>query len=209
MNSCLHPRCSENEPLHIRLSVFLKSASICSVLFIVTFYSANEYAISLVSRWKMYSQIELKIPYMESWFSIYGSVFILVCFVPFILQRSSDIRRWGHECNAAILLAAICFFALPAELGYPILPRTDTPSVVAWIKGIAGQYNLFPSLHVALSTITVKNLKLYCKMPQSLCLDLWWVMVVASTLLTHQHHIVDVLGGMILAWGTMHCMRRQ
>src|SRR5262249_16357336 len=56
-------------------------------------------------------------------------------------------------------------------------------------------YNMVPSLHVALSVACVNA---FAGQGHGTGRILWWIWAVAialSTLLTHQHHIIDVLSG--------------
>lgn len=144
---------------------------------------------------------ELAIPYREGWFSVYGSVFLLVWLIPLVVKRSGAILWWGKECGAAILIAAVVFLIVPAQLGYPQSSPAESAAPVRWLKAIAGAHNLFPSLHVALSSVTILHLRKYAPEWLTLCLYAWWLLVVASTMLTHQHHAIDVIGGLALAWG--------
>ena len=60
-------------------------------------------------------------------------------------------------------------------------------------------YNLLPSLHITLRTILAD---LYARKSRgfvNLSLHVWFSLVGLSTLLTHQHHVIDVLGGFALA----------
>jgi membrane-associated phospholipid phosphatase len=60
-------------------------------------------------------------------------------------------------------------------------------------------YNLFPSLHIAFRTILAH---LYAKHTKSVvrwASHVWFILIGFSTLLTCQHHIVDITGGFALA----------
>ena len=68
-------------------------------------------------------------------------------------------------------------------------------------------YNNFPSLHVAL------NVFAYCLIAwQARRISLWWLplplLIVSSTLLVKQHLLVDVIGGLALAWAGFAGFRR-
>jgi membrane-associated phospholipid phosphatase len=60
-------------------------------------------------------------------------------------------------------------------------------------------YNLFPSLHAALLLFLLDS---YARKLRGLvrsAVMLWFVLIALSPLLTHQHHVIDILGGFALA----------
>jgi membrane-associated phospholipid phosphatase len=61
-------------------------------------------------------------------------------------------------------------------------------------------YNLFPSLHVGMATLSATFYSKWSKRPAALFFWLWAAAFAASTLLTRQHYIADVLGGALLGY---------
>jgi membrane-associated phospholipid phosphatase len=60
-------------------------------------------------------------------------------------------------------------------------------------------YNDFPSLHTSLSAIVAVS---WCRTYRraSVVVAVWCSLIVASTVLIHQHYLADVAGGLIVAW---------
>ena len=79
----------------------------------------------------------------------------------------------------------------------------------AWVKQlttvVAGRYNLVPSLHVALTVVTVVTLWPHVGRVGKGLFMTWAVALALSTLLTHQHHVLDVASGLLL--GFLVCRR--
>lgn len=63
--------------------------------------------------------------------------------------------------------------------------------------------NNFPSLHVALSVSAVLAYLPLVKSPWKAFFATWALLIVLSTLLTRQHGLADVAGGLALAFGAM------
>ena len=172
-----------------------------SALFALVFYGADAWAAQRAWRWHVYAHWELAIPYWPQAYPIYHSVFLLPLLLACKARTASQLRHWERRMAAAIVLAGIVFVLLPAELGFA--PSDPGPwSPLAQFTGlVAGRHNLLPSLHVALSLLTCRWLWPLVGARWRFALGLWWLLLVASVLLTHQHHLADVLTGAALgAW---------
>ena len=60
-------------------------------------------------------------------------------------------------------------------------------------------YNLVPSLHVALAAVCLQAFWEGRSMPVRVALVLWGLALALSTIFTHQHHVLDVVAGAVLA----------
>ena len=98
-------------------------------------------------------------------------------------------------------IAGIGFLLLPAEPAYPPLDAGRWEPLAAWNRHIVLTYNLVPSLHVALSVVTLSAYATRCGNLGKGLLATWGAAIALSTLLTHQHHLLDVVTGLILGWG--------
>lgn len=66
--------------------------------------------------------------------------------------------------------------------------------------GLNLRYNLAPSLHVALAVVCVAAYAARRGLPGKILFWSWGLTISASTLLIHQHHLLDVATGLLLAW---------
>ena len=62
------------------------------------------------------------------------------------------------------------------------------------------RYNCFPSLHVAGGVACLDVYTGKARLVGKLLLWLWAAGLTLSTLLLHQHHLIDAGGGLLLAW---------
>jgi protein-tyrosine phosphatase len=60
-------------------------------------------------------------------------------------------------------------------------------------------YNLFPSLHITLRTILARHYVRHTSGLLQWIVRIWFSLIGFSTVLTHQHQLVDVAGGFVLA----------
>ena len=72
-------------------------------------------------------------------------------------------------------------------------------ALFGWFFAADLPYNLCPSLHIALRTILAEMYARHTRGLWNLASHVWFSLVGFSTLLTHQHHVVDVAGGFLLA----------
>jgi len=70
-------------------------------------------------------------------------------------------------------------------------------------------YNLVPSLHVALSIVCIELFASHANFTGKCFLRAWGVLIAAATVLTHQHHLVDALTGFLLALAVVKFVRRS
>jgi membrane-associated phospholipid phosphatase len=101
-----------------------------------------------------------------------------------------------------IATAGVCFLLFPVELAYPPVPESE---LGAWagLFHVADElnltYNLLPSLHVALTVGCVAAFATHIRGAGQALLWIWAGAIALSTLLTHQHQVLDVLTGWLLA----------
>ncbi len=171
-------------------------------LFMILYHACNAYAAGSGSgRTRMwYSDWELSIP-VVAWLIVpYWSIDVLFGIAPFLCTRRSELRALAGRLTLAILLACACFVAWPLQLAHI---RVDdhgvfTPLFVA-IHGFDKPHNLFPSLHVAFAIILRWTFHRHLGGLARWVFHVWFICITISTVLVHQHHLVDVAGGAVLA----------
>lgn len=143
---------------------------------------------------------EREIPYVPAAVVGYMSLYPLFMLAPFILKSSEELWRLARTLLNLITISGAAFVLLPAELAYePRPPAGDWQGLMAFADLLNLRYNLAPSLHVGLSVACVA---VYAKCAQRWQAGLFWawaLAIAASTLLIHEHHVVDVVSGWILA----------
>ncbi len=152
-------------------------------------------------RVRLHMSFELGIPFVPSMILFYNSMHVAYAIAPFILRDRSEMHAMALTWVAITLLAGIVFLLLPSEDAFPT-PSDAALGVWRGMFRLADHANLrfnsCPSMHVAWGIVCVDVYARYASRTESLLLIIWGVGIFASTLLLHQHHIIDAIGGTLL-----------
>ncbi len=125
---------------------------------------------------------------------------ILFVVLPAILWRKpEEFKRFGLTVFVTQMVLNVLYLLVPGTLTRPSLSGTDPFTVllrdVVW--KLDEPINTFPSNHVALSVIAILTLGLAFGWRKYWLLQVWLVLVCASTLFVHQHVVLDVISGVV------------
>lgn len=177
---------------------FWQAALRLTLLFGVVFYGADALVDRRAWRVVLYADWELSIPYWPAFYPVYFSVFALPWLLLWRARSGPQVQRWERGMALAIAIAGALFVLLPAASGFAPQPAGAWAGWARWTGVVAGRHNLLPSLHVALSLLTLCALWPLAGPALRGLLAIWFTLLVASVLFTHQHHVADVLGGLLL-----------
>jgi hypothetical protein len=180
---------------------FVQAAWRLSALFALVFYGIDALTAWRQTRVAIHFPWELALPYWPPAYVVYFSVLVVPLLPLWLLRDAALVRQWERRMALAVLLAGAAFLALPSQAAYG--PR-DAGAWSAWARlaqVVAGQHNMLPSLHVGLSLLTMRCVWPHAGPKTRLGLGVWWMAMTASVLLTHQHHVADVVAGVALALG--------
>ena len=182
---------------HLRYFAFLALAQMLWFGFI---YGGADYLTAQRSlRIRVHFAAELKLPFVPAMVVIYMSIYLLFLGAPFILRTRQQLRALVVTLATVTLCGGICFLLLPAEIAF--LPPRELgrwAELFHFADWLNLDYNLVPSSHVTLSVVYVAVFANLAGATGKIVLWSWAITVGASTLLTHQHHLLDVLTGFLL-----------
>lgn len=148
----------------------------------------------------LYFQWELGIPFMPWMILVYLSLQLLFVAPVFHCNRA-ELIVLAKRLVMAICLAGIIFLIVPTISGF------ERPSDPVFLQGLFytlyaldKPHNLFPSLHITLSTLVVVAVTNGAGIYRQACYSVWLLLLFISVLLIHQHHIADIFGGLALAY---------
>lgn len=145
---------------------------------------------------------ETALPLLPWMTAFYMSIYLAFLAGPFILRRRREVRALVGTLAIVILCAGIGFILFPANLAFSP-PAEAELGRWAWLFHVADQlnltYNLVPSLHVALVVTCIAAYSTRASITGKFLLWLWAAMIAVSTVLTHQHHVLDAVTGWLLA----------
>ena len=149
----------------------------------------------------MYLDAELSIPFIPGFIWAYISMYVLFFMPPFFLNVP-QLRALGKRLLAGTLLASLVFLVLPSRLGFGrTLPGDPLyQAIFAGLFAVDQPHNMTPSLHVVFSSLIVfALLEASAAWRSRTAWLVWLALIVASTLLVHQHHLLDGATGLALA----------
>jgi membrane-associated phospholipid phosphatase len=146
---------------------------------------------------------ERHIPFVPGWAAVYVSMDVLLLLSLFIFRTWRDMLPFAVALCAQTVLGALCFLVLPVEVAWP--PRAVTggwTEVFQFADTMNLERNYLPSLHVAFACTAALAYRERSGLFARTVFNAWALAIAASTLLIHEHHLVDVIAGALLAWGT-------
>jgi hypothetical protein len=142
---------------------------------------------------------EMRLPFLPSWSLVYLSVPLLILLTPFILRTWRTFTAFVLTLTVETLIAGVFFLAMPVTQAFP--PRVADGffgGVFHLADRINLDYNKFPSLHIAFALTAAVVFGRRCGWLGRTLFALWIVAVGASTLLIHEHQILDLETGLAL-----------
>ena len=183
---------------HLRDALLLSLAGL--LWFALVYGGADALTAHRAFRVRVHFDAELGIPFIPEMAVVYMSIYLLFLAAPFILRRKHEFFALAMTLNLVILVAGICFLLLPAQVAFPPPQNFGAwPNLYHFADRLSLNYNLMPSLHVALSVVCIAVFASRSGSTGKALLWTWAVAISASTLLIHKHHVLDVIAGFALA----------
>ena len=171
-----------------------------SLLFVVV-YGTTSWLASLrtdVGSW--YFGWERHIPFVPWLIVPYMSIDLFFVAAPFLCADMLELRALRRRMTLAILAAGVFFLVMPLRFA---LPRPDatgwTGPIFRMLYGFDRPTNMFPSLHITIRTILANTYGRHTRGVLKTLSNSWFTLIGLSTVLTYQHHVIDVAGGFVLA----------
>ncbi|MDR3410048.1 MAG: phosphatase PAP2 family protein [Formivibrio sp.] len=159
----------------------------------------------------LYLPAELDIPFVPQLVWAYFSVNLLFIWPPFFLDEA-QLKALGKRMLVGTLLASVVFLVIPTHLGFQRTIPAD-PLYRTLFSGLffADQpHNLVPSLHVVYSALTVFTyVSVMSRLRWKMLWIAWLLLIMASTVLVHQHHLLDAFSGLLVAAGIHYGFERR
>jgi membrane-associated phospholipid phosphatase len=180
---------------------YLRLAAALGAWFTVVYVGADWVTTRHAWRVRVHLDLERHTPFVPAALLGYVSEYLLFALPPFVLRTRRELDALAAATAAMMLAAGVVFLLVPAAPAFP--PPGDPGAwgpAVRFFKWVARPHNLLPSLHVALSVVCVSAYARRAGPAGQAMLWLWAAAIAASTLLLHQHYLLDVLTGAALGW---------
>jgi membrane-associated phospholipid phosphatase len=168
----------------------------------IVVYAGADWLTGLRSeRVRIHLDAEMRMPFVPAFILVYRSLDLVFVLAPFILRSRAELRAATLTCAIVTGVAGVGFLLLPAEPAYPPQDYSGWEPLYAWNRRMVLTYNMAPSLHVAMSVVLLSAYGRRCGAVGKGWLAAWGTAIALSTLLTHEHHLLDVATGLLLGWG--------
>ena len=172
-----------------------------ALLFAAVYFPVNWLTSLRTGNYRLYLDRELAIPFVPEMIYVYASLLLLLLLPALTLTRV-QLTALARALVATLIVAAAIFLLFPADPGFDRpahVPGHD--AVYRVLYAFELPHNLVPSLHIASSALFILAIRgsLHSSWSRT-GLALWGILLCISVLLTHQHHILDVISGLLLGY---------
>ncbi len=159
--------------------------------------SLRDHRYDFITRW------DAMIPLVPEFIFVYFSFFPFLA-LPFWLVGQPDTAALGKRQVLATLICGLVFVLFPANLAFDrVIPEVEPyRSIFSTMFFVDQPHNLLPSLHIVYTALTCLAIcqAQWPRGRRALCvlMVLWSAAICASTMLVHQHHVLDVVTALLL-----------
>ena len=174
---------------------------------VTTFYSVSLYKFYPSSVYNLATPFDSVIPFIPAMIVPYSWSLILFVGSFFLVRTSIQLSLLTYRLILATVFACFIFYFYPARFSFhrPI-PDNWTQFGYQLLQVVDKPFNQLPSLHVSYAILLCVSLWDVVESKQRWVLILYRLLLVAictsiacSTVLTYQHHLLDMFGGVVLA----------
>lgn len=180
------------------------------MLFLVVYGGCNWITAQRSDVGTIFFQWERHIPFVPLLIAPYLSIDLFFVSAPFLCRTQRELATLARRIALAIIVAGLCFLAFPLRFAFA-RPQTDgwLGWVFDWFRTMDAPFNLFPSLHITLGALLVVTFVRHTAGAARVAIVVWFILIAASAVLTYQHHLLDVLGGLALAGYCFYFIREK
>jgi membrane-associated phospholipid phosphatase len=180
-----------------RTKAYLFWVGVITVVFMAVYPTINWFTETRALRYALYLPFELDIPLVPIFIWAYISMYALFL-MPLFMVSAARMNALGKQLVAGTVICGIVFLILPADLGFTreVPQQALYASTFTALFGVDRPHNLMPSLHVVFSCLILFMCREGAHVILRVLLFVWVVLIVASTVLVHQHHLIDALTGL-------------
>ncbi len=144
---------------------------------------------------------ELDIEYIPIFILPYISLSLFII-LPIFYLNIDKMKSWAKSYMMMNFIAGFIFLVFPTQhVTERFNQYGDYANLFSLLYSLDLPYNLFPSLHVSLSSLALFIINPLIKNRITHTgIYIWWLFMSASVIFIGQHHISDVFGGILLAW---------
>lgn len=194
-------------PTRDGLAAYVRFLLVFSLLFFPVYAGAGWLTARSGRAYAMFFEWERSIPFVPAMIAPYFALYPL--FLPPLFRlTSADFSCLVRQTALVLAVAFVAFLLVPGRSGFPPVEAAGPLTrALVLLRSVDAPHNLVPSLHVTFSALILAACAAGAPAgPRLACFGGLAVMC-ASTLLTHQHHVIDVAAGLLLAFAARSLFR--
>jgi protein-tyrosine phosphatase/membrane-associated phospholipid phosphatase len=142
---------------------------------------------------------ERSLPFVPWLIVPYMSLDLFFVAAPFLCHERRELVVLRRRMTMAIVIAGTMFFLMPLRFAFPRPEPADwTAAIFQVLHGLDRPFNLFPSLHISILMILCGTYDRHTRGYIRWLTHGWFALIGISTVLTYQHHVIDVVAGLAL-----------
>ncbi len=181
------------------LRVFLTWGAVIGIAFFAIYPFSNWLTSQRAEPWRLYLDAELSIPLIPQFVWLYMSMYLLFVLPPLFVPIRA-VPLLARQLISGCVVCGLSYLAFPAVLGFDrtLPPEEPYRQIFAAIYDVDAPHNLVPSLHVVFSCLIALACARFARPSVRYSLWVWLSLIVLSTVLVHQHHLLDVAAALFL-----------
>ncbi len=183
------------------LRAFVVYGAVLTLLWGVVYGGANWIVSAHDQRVRLHFDWEMSVPFIPGAALVYLSLFPMLWLSPFVIHSDERLREFAKALARLICVSGIGFLLLPSD---DVRIHETVSGFSGWVFELADRINLdhnhLPSLHVGMAVLCARSFARTAGPGTAASVWIWAIAIALSTLITHQHYVVDVLAGGLLAW---------
>jgi len=171
-----------------------------SALFLIVYSGCNWITAHHANVSTFYFGWEREMPFVPFFILPYMSIDLFFVGAPFLCRTDRELSVLAKRIALAIIVAGICFLLFPMRFAFP-RPHANgwLGALFDWFRGMDAPYNLLPSLHAAFTLMLFDIYFRHTRGFTRVATIIWFLLMALSPVLSYQHHLIDIVGGFVLA----------
>ncbi|WP_201579652.1 phosphatase PAP2 family protein [Psychrobacter sp. Pi2-52] len=174
---------------------------------LTTFYSVSLYKLYPSKVHNLATPFDSMIPFIPAMIVPYSWSLILFVASFFLVRTSTQLSLLSYRLILTTIFACLIFYLYPARFSFNrSIPDDWTQFGYQFLQLVDKPFNQLPSLHVSYAMLlgvslwdVVASKKRLISAAYRLLLTGICTLIALSTVLTYQHHLLDMFGGVVLA----------
>ena len=174
---------------------------------LTTVYSVSLYTLYPSQIYNLATPFDSMIPFIPAMIVPYSWSLILFVASFFLVRTSTQLSLLSYRLILTTIFACLIFYLYPARFSFNrSIPDDWTQFGYQFLQLVDKPFNQLPSLHVSYAMLlgvslwdVVASKKRWISAAYRLLLTGICTLITLSTVLTYQHHLLDMFGGVVLA----------